>query len=55
MKNDTEAAMVSFFLLRGHSLDSLLKLSSAEKIVYMAAMERHYEDVSEMIDQKKVV
>ena len=45
MAQDAEAAMIAFYILRGHSLDSLASLSSADKIIYMATMQKYCEEI----------
>ena len=39
MAQDAEAAMIGFYLLRGHSLEELLSLSHADKLFYIAEYE----------------
>ena len=41
--------MISFFLLRGHTLDEMLSLTIAEKAVYTAAMVVYLEEVEEAV------
>lgn len=47
MGRDGEAQMIAFYLLRGHSLDELLRLGFIEKMFYIAAMEKYFEGVKE--------
>ena len=47
MAQDAEAAMIGFYLLRGHSLEELLSLSHADKLFYIAAMDKHHEELEE--------
>lgn len=43
MEQDAEAAMIGFYLLRGHSLEELTNLSTTDKFFYSAAMRIYYE------------
>lgn len=43
MKQDGEAAMIGFYILRGRSLEEMLSLGTADKMFYMAAMELEME------------
>lgn len=40
--------MISFYILQGHSHDTLINLSFCEKQLYMAAMERYYKEMSSL-------
>ena len=48
MTQDVEAAMIDFYLLRGHTLQELTTLSASDKVFYYAAMEKYYERVKVM-------
>ena len=48
MTQDVEAAMIDFYLLRGHTLQELTTLSASDKVFYYAAMEKYYERVDVM-------
>lgn len=48
MERDGEAAMIGFYLLRGHTLDELLGLSTTDKFFYLAAMRIYYERLEKM-------
>lgn len=39
MKRDIEAALIGFYILRGHTLEEMLSLGTADKLIYAAAME----------------
>ena len=43
MAQDAEAAMIGFYLLRGHTLNELTALSTADKAFYYAAMQIYYQ------------
>lgn len=43
MKQDGDAELIGFYLLRGHSLDELLALSTVDRAFYYAAMALYYE------------
>ena len=43
MEQDDEATMIGFYILRGHTLDELTALSTADKAFYYAAMQIYYE------------
>lgn len=45
MKQDAEAEMIGFYLLRGHSLNELLSLSTIDKLFYVSAMEIYIEEI----------
>lgn len=45
MKQDAEAQMIGFYLLRGHSLKELLSLSTIDKLFYISAMEIYIEEI----------
>lgn len=47
MTQDAEAAMIGFYLLRGHSLKELLSLSHADKLFYIAAMDKYHEELKD--------
>lgn len=34
-----EAALIGFYILRGHTLEEMLSLGTADKLIYVAAME----------------
>lgn len=40
--------MISFFLLKGHTLEEMLTLSTAEKLFYTASMEVYSEELSKI-------
>lgn len=48
MTQDAEAEMIGFYLLRGHTSDELLSLSTADKLFYAAAMMRYKEELEEI-------
>ena len=48
MAQDVEAAMIDFYLLRGHTLQELTTLSASDKVFYYAAMEKYYERMEAM-------
>ena len=50
MAQDVEAAMIDFYLLRGHTLQELTTLSTLDKVFYYAAMKKYYERVEVMAD-----
>lgn len=50
MQQDAEAEMVGFYILRGHSLDEMLSLSTSDKIFYLAAMERYKEELGQITE-----
>ena len=41
-------SMVALFMLKGHSLDELLRLSDSELIVYYAVADYYYEELSSL-------
>ena len=43
MRQDGEATMISFYILRGHTLEEMLSLGTADKMFYTAAMELEME------------
>lgn len=43
--------MISFFLLRGHTLDEMLSLTTAEKAIFTASMAAYLEEVSEAVKE----
>lgn len=43
MEQDGEAELIGFYLLRGHSLEEMLSLSTVDKAFYGAAMRIYYE------------
>lgn len=43
MEQDGEAKLIGFYLLRGHSLEELLSLSTADRAFYYAAMKVYTE------------
>lgn len=45
MKQDAEAQMIGFYLLRGHSLTELMSLSTIDKLFYISAMEIYAEEI----------
>lgn len=49
MKQDGDAELIGFYLLRGHSLDELLALSTADRAFYYAAMTLYYEQKEVML------
>lgn len=49
MEQDGEAELIGFYLLRGHSLDELLALSTVDRAFYYAAMKLYYERKEAMI------
>lgn len=51
MKQDAEAAMIGFYILRGHSLEELLSLSHADKLFYIAAMDKYHEELEDAFKQ----
>lgn len=48
MKQDAEAQMVGFYLLRGHTLDEMLSLSTTDRLFYLAAMEIYNDELQEL-------
>lgn len=48
MKQDAEAQMVGFYLLRGHTLDEMLSLSTTDRLFYLAAMEIYNDELREL-------
>lgn len=48
MGQDAEAAMIGFYLLRGHTLQELTTLSESDKVFYYAAMQIYYERMEVM-------
>ena len=48
MKQDEEAAMIGFYLLRGHTLEELTTLSKTDRVFYHAAMRNFYERMEAM-------
>lgn len=50
MTQDAEAEMIGFYLLRGHTLDELLSLSTSDRIFYAAAMLRYKEELDEIAE-----
>lgn len=51
MAQDAEAAMIAFYILRGHSLGELLSLSHADKLFYIAAMDKYHEELEDAFKQ----
>lgn len=51
MMQDVEATMIGFYLLRGHSLEELLSLSHADKLFYIAAMDKYHEELEDAFKQ----
>lgn len=49
MKQDAEASMIAFYILRGIPLTELLQADAAEKKIYMAAMELEIETKEEIL------
>ncbi|WP_251612898.1 hypothetical protein [Senimuribacter intestinalis] len=47
--------MIGFYLLRGHTLNELLSLSTVEKAVFMAAMAQHNEERQQLTKALQVV
>ncbi len=45
MKQDAEAQMIGFYLLRGHTLDEMLSLSTTDRLFYLAAMEIYNDEL----------
>lgn len=43
MKQDGEAAMIGFYILRGHTVEEMMSLGTADKLFYAAAMELEME------------
>lgn len=43
MRQDGEATMISFYILRGHTLEEMLSLGTVDKMFYTAAMELEME------------
>ena len=39
MKQDIEATLIGFYILRGHTLEEMLSLGTTDKLIYAAAME----------------
>lgn len=50
MKQDADAEMVGFYILRGHTLDEMLSLSTTDRLFYLAAMEV-YKDEMKMLEK----
>lgn len=48
MKQDAEAQMIGFYLLRGHTLDEMLSLSTTDRLFYLAAMEIYNDELREL-------
>ena len=48
MKQDADAQMVGFYLLRGHTLDEMLSLSTTDRLFYLAAMEIYNDELREL-------
>lgn len=48
MEQDAEAAMIGFYILRGHTIQELTTLSTSDKVFYYAAMEKYYERMEAM-------
>lgn len=48
MGRDGEAQMIAFYLIRGHTLNELLSLSTSDRLFYFAAMNRYLEEVEEI-------
>lgn len=48
MRQDAEAQMVGFYLLRGHTLDEMLSLSTTDRLFYLAAMEIYNDELREL-------
>lgn len=48
MKQDAEAQMIGFYILRGHSIDEMMALSTTDKAFYYAAMQIYYERMEVM-------
>lgn len=48
MKQDAEAQMIGFYLLRGHTLDEMLSLSTTDRLFYLAAMSIYNDELQEM-------
>lgn len=44
-------AVIAFFLLRGHSLNEMLSLSTAEMMVYRATYRRYIEEQEEVAEE----
>ncbi len=55
MQQEAEAQMIGFYLLRGHTLNELLSLSTIEKAVFMAAMAQHNEERQQLAKALQVV
>lgn len=53
MKQDAEAQMIGFYLLRGHSLNELMSLSSIDKLFYISAMEIYAEEMEKAAERAK--
>ncbi len=43
MRQDDETSMIGFYILRGHTLEEMLSLGTADKLFYAAAMELEME------------
>lgn len=48
MKQDAEAQMIGFYLLRGHTLNEMLSLSTTDRLFYLAAMEIYNDELREL-------
>ena len=46
--------MIGFYVLRGHTLDELLNLSTIEKVIFMAAMNNHNEEIEHILKNREV-
>lgn len=48
MKQDAEAQMIGFYILRGHTLDEMLSLSTTDRLFYLAAMSIYNDELQEI-------
>lgn len=48
MKQDADAQMIGFYILRGHTLDEMMSLSTTDRLFYLAAMEIYNEEMQEI-------
>ena len=48
MRQDAEAQMIGFYLLRGYTLDEMLSLSTTDRLFYLAAMEIYNDELREL-------
>ena len=44
--------MYSFYVTRGHTIDELVNLSAAEKVLMHHAMEKYYESIASLLGGK---